>query len=96
MSTVREKDVTVEVLSEGNTEKEMARKCQEYFTAGAGLVWLVDPARRTVRVYTSPADYTVLRDDHQLDGGTVLPGFTLKLRELFGDLARPRRAVQAA
>jgi Uma2 family endonuclease len=86
--------LAVEVLSEGNTEKEMARKCQEYFTAGAELVWLVDPASRTVRIYTSPAAYTVIREDQQLDGGKVLPGFTLNLRELFGALARPRRGAR--
>jgi Uma2 family endonuclease len=82
--------LAVEVLSEGNTEKEMARKCQEYFTAGAELVWFVDPVRRTVHVYTSPAEYVVLTEDQQLDGGQVLPGFILKLGELFGDLAPSR------
>jgi Uma2 family endonuclease len=88
--------LAVEVLSEGNTEKEMARKCREYFAAGAELVWLVDPGSRTVRVYTSPEDYTALTEDQQLDGGTVLPGFTLNLRELFGDLEplRPRRGAR--
>jgi Uma2 family endonuclease len=85
--------LAVEVLSEGNTEGEMARKCREYFAAGAELVWLVDPASRTVRVYTNPEQWTVVTEDRQLDGGKVLPGFILNLSELFADLAPspPRR-----
>src|SRR5215467_10722255 len=37
-------DLVVEVLSEGNTPHEMARKLDEYFARGVQLVWLVDPA----------------------------------------------------
>ena len=46
-------DLVVEVLSKGNTRKEMARKLREYFKAGVRLVWYVDPGKRTVRVYTA-------------------------------------------
>ena len=76
-------DLAVEVLSEGNTEKEMERKLREYFTAGAQLVWIVDPEVRTVAVYTDPEDCTVLHERQTLTGGDVLPGFTLPLRKLF-------------
>src|SRR5262249_5911296 len=43
-------DLAIEVLSEGNTPKEMARKIREYFASGCRLVWLVDPRNRTVTV----------------------------------------------
>ncbi|MFO0925959.1 MAG: Uma2 family endonuclease [Gemmataceae bacterium] len=46
-------DLAVEVLSEGNTRREMERKVGEYFRAGARLVWLVDPAHRIVEVHTA-------------------------------------------
>ena len=46
-------DLVVEVLSKGNTPKEMARKLREYFKAGVRLVWYVDPSKRTVTVYTA-------------------------------------------
>jgi Uma2 family endonuclease len=81
-------DLAVEVLSESNTEAEMARKLHEYFTAGVRLVWLVDPEARTVAVYTGPEHFTVLGEAQTLDGGAVLPGFTLPLRELFAELDR--------
>jgi Uma2 family endonuclease len=78
--------LAVEVLSEGNTEQEMERKRQEYFAAGTRLAWIVDPVTRTVRVYTSVDEFTVVEEEDTLDGGAVLPGFTLPLRELFAEL----------
>ncbi len=81
-------DLAVEVLSEGNTPAEMARKRQEYFAAGVRLVWLVDPQRRTVAVYTAVDDLTLLDVSQTLDGGAVLPGFVLPLQEFFAALDR--------
>lgn len=76
-------DLAVEVISEGDTEMEMERKLREYFAAGARLVWCAYPATRTVRVYTSPTDMRVLGEEESLDGGEVLPGFRLSIRDWF-------------
>ncbi|MFO0821768.1 MAG: Uma2 family endonuclease [Gemmataceae bacterium] len=85
--------LAVEVLSEGNTRLEMERKLKEYFLAGVLLVWLVDPKRRTVRVFTSPDDVTELGVRDTLDGGDVLPGFAVPVARLFADLGdAPRPA----
>lgn len=79
-------DLAVEVLSAGNTAREMARKRQEYFAAGVQVVWQVDPNTRTVEVFTAPDQSTVLHEAQTLEGGAVLPGFTLPLQELFSEL----------
>jgi Uma2 family endonuclease len=86
-------DLAVEVLSKGNTRKEMRRELEEYFRAGVRLVWYVDPAKRTVRVYTAVDRSTLLREDQTLDGGDVLPGFALSIRDWFAEAERtgPRR-----
>jgi Uma2 family endonuclease len=81
-------DLAVEVLSRSNTPREMARKRREYCEAGTRLVWEVDPAARTVTVFTSPERFTVLDATQTLDGGSVLPGFTLALADLFAELDR--------
>jgi Uma2 family endonuclease len=81
-------DVAIEVESVSNTAAELERKRSDYFRAGVRLVWQIDPRARTVAVYTSPADPTVLREADTLDGGAVLPGFALRLTELFGELDR--------
>jgi Uma2 family endonuclease len=79
-------DLAVEVLSVSNTPSEMAHKLRDYFGSGARLVWFVDPRARTVEVYTAPEASTLLHEANTLDGGTVLPGFTLPLHELFAQL----------
>jgi Uma2 family endonuclease len=79
-------NLVVEVLSPNNSRDEMIRKRQEYFDAGVELVWMVNPRSRSVDVYVSPTQFTPLMETDTLDGGTVLPGFTLPLRDLFGEL----------
>jgi Uma2 family endonuclease len=81
-------NLAVEVLSRSNTPGEMAVKRQDYFAAGVELVWEIDPRTRTVVVYTSPAQATTLGSGDTLDGGSVLPGFTLPVQELFAELDR--------
>jgi Uma2 family endonuclease len=85
-------DLCVEVLSPSNTKKEMERKRREYFAAGAKLVWMVDPDKRTVDVYTAVDQFTTLDEARSLDGGAVLPGFTLSIRTWF-ERAAGKRAV---
>jgi Uma2 family endonuclease len=79
-------DLAVEVLSASNTAGEIARKLREYFEAGVSLVWLVDPAVRTVTVFLGPEQSTVLKEADTVNGGEVLPEFSLALRDLFAEL----------
>lgn len=81
-------DLAVEVLSESNTPGEMAVKREEYFTAGVTVVWEIDPQARTVHVYHDVTQFVTLTASDTLDGTPVLPGFTLPLADLFGELDR--------
>jgi Uma2 family endonuclease len=83
-------DLAVEVLSESNTKREMARKRREYFASGTRLVWEVDPESRTVSVYNAPERFQMLSETDTLDGGDLLPGFALRLTDLFGELDQAR------
>jgi hypothetical protein len=74
------------VESVSNTAAELERKRADYFRSDVRLVWQFDPRARTVAVYTSPDNPTVLRVTDVLDGGPVLPGFTLPLSEVFAEL----------
>lgn len=75
--------LAVEVISPGNTRREMERKLCDYFTAGVKLVWCFYPKSRTVRAYTGISESHEYGDTESLDGGTVLPGFTLPIGPLF-------------
>jgi Uma2 family endonuclease len=84
-------DLAVEVLSEGNTKAEMTRKVREYFEAGVVLVWLIDPKKRTARVFSTIGKSVLVQANESLDGGDVLPGFVVKLSHLLDRGKRPRR-----
>lgn len=79
-------DLAVEVLSESNTPAEMLRKRQEYFAAGAKQVWEIEPESETARIYTSPTRSREIGPDGTLDGGKIIPGFSLTMAKLFADV----------
>ena len=76
-------DLAAEILSRGNTPKEMSEKLADYFECGVRLVWYFDPKKRTVQVFYSPENSELLRDGDTLTGSDVLPGFTLSLKEFY-------------
>lgn len=82
-------DLVVEILSQGNTEGEMSLKLQEYFEAGVRLVWYIDPPTRTARIFTAVGHMEVIDENGLLEGRDVLPGFQLRLGELFERVPRP-------
>ena len=63
---------------------------REYFEASVVLVWLIDPRKRTARVFSAVEKSVLIRADHALDGGDVLPGFILTLSELLDRGSQPR------
>src|SRR5579864_1333116 len=84
-------DLAVEVLTPSSLPREMRTKVADYLTFGVGAVWVVDPARRTVRVHSRVGRRTsevLLAEDDMLDGGDVVPGFRCRIAELFSDLRR--------
>ncbi len=78
-------DLAVEVVSPSNTYAEVIEKLDEYFRAGVRSVWIVYPPGRRVSVYQHPKSVTLLDASDELDGGEVLPGFRLRLSDLFTD-----------
>jgi Uma2 family endonuclease len=83
-------DLAIEVLSPGNTKKEMQRKRKEYFLGGCKLVWEVDPVKKTARVFTAPDESKLVRERGTLTGGDVLPGFKLPIARLFARAGKRR------
>ncbi len=81
-------DLAVEVLSPSNTDEEIDEKLGDYFKSGTSLVWLVEPDTRSVLVLAGSDRSTGIRLTvaDTLDGGTVLPGFSLSVAVLFAEL----------
>lgn len=76
-------DLAVEVVSPGDTAREVREKVEEWLGAGTRLVWIIYPSARSVTVYQSPEDFQELSERDSLDGGQVVPGFTCRIRDLF-------------
>jgi len=76
-------DVAVEVLSPSDASTAVQQKMHEYLTSGAKLVWVVDPALRSVTVYRADGSARVLRSGDTLEGEDALVGFSVRLAELF-------------
>jgi len=76
-------DLAVEVMSPGDSKREMAEKTREYFSGGARMVWIVNPKSRTVTVYRSPSNATTLTENDTLNGGDVVSGFQIAVAEIF-------------
>ena len=78
--------LAVEVLRSSNTTAEIDRKLRELFHAGCKLVWVIDPITRSAKMYSSPMRFKAIDETGLLDGGKVLPGFTLSLVDLFDSM----------
>jgi Uma2 family endonuclease len=76
-------DLAVEVISPSDTYTEVEEKLFDWLDAGARLVIAVNPRQHTVTVYRSRADIVQLTEDDTLDGGDVVPGWSLPVREVF-------------
>jgi Uma2 family endonuclease len=84
-------DLAIEVLSKGNTRREMERKLREYFEQGTQMVWFIQPKRQTAQIYASPTNCGLIPKNGVLEASGVLPGFTLPLKKIF-EQAKHRRS----
>lgn len=76
-------DLAVEIVSPSEDQKDLLQKVGEYFESGAQEVWLLFPERKQVYRYRAPLDVEVLHENDTLTGGDLLPGFAVRVGELF-------------
>ena len=76
-------DLVAEVISPSDLYTEVAEKVDAWLAAGAQLVIIVDPRRQTLAVHRSLTEMQTLTSTDTLDGGPVVPGWTLPVRDVF-------------
>lgn len=76
-------DLAAEVISPTDRRADIAQKQALYERAGVPLVWWVDPEARTVAVHRPGRPVEVLDESMTLDGGEVLPGFSIPVASIF-------------
>ena len=76
-------DLALEVMSPSNTLADVLAKVSEYIAAGVRLVWVVDPEKRRATVFRPDELPLTVGADGVLDGEDVLPGFELRLADIW-------------
>src|SRR6266550_3784791 len=69
----------VAFLSPGDRPGELLGKVADWLSAGARLVWVIDPERRLTRVYRADGAEAIVTAEQALQGEDVVPGFACPL-----------------
>ena len=80
-------DLVVEITSPSDSHREVHDKAHMWLNHGVRLVWVVQPAKRTVDVYRPDEPVATLGGQDALDGLDVLPGFNCAVSAVFGPQA---------
>jgi Uma2 family endonuclease len=78
-------ELCIEVISRTEDMRDARRKVREYFVSGARQVWHMFPDTETLTVFHSPADKREFGPADEIALPDVLPGFHLRVAELFGE-----------
>ena len=76
-------ELVVEIVSPSDSETDVREKISMWLDLGVSMALEVRPSARAVMVHRPGVDFVTLTGDDVLDGGDVLPGFTLPLSEIF-------------
>ena len=79
-------DAAFEILSPSSRALHVAHKIDVYLQAGTGLVAIIDPATRTIRLIDRDGERTLVGDD--IFEHAALPGFTFDIAAYFATLDR--------
>lgn len=76
-------DIVAEVVSPNDRFSDTEQKALHWLKAGSKVVWVVDPAQTHVTEYRGLADIRVLGSEETLSAPQILPGWEVKIAELF-------------
>ena len=76
-------DLAVEIKSPNDTPSMVAERAQMWLDFGSQEVWYGDPETTTVTRYRIGQSPETLAEDDALDGGDLLPGFSIDVWRLF-------------
>lgn len=82
-------DLAVEVVSPNDEYEAVDDKVADYYDAGVPLVWVVAPRTRTVLVYHPDGTARRLTDADDLTADQVVPGFRVRVADLFPNPPAP-------
>ncbi|MCY3945324.1 MAG: Uma2 family endonuclease [Anaerolineaceae bacterium] len=75
--------LAVEIRSDSNTWRELRAKAARYLEHGTQMVWLIDTDERRLELHRAAEPVQTLGAEDTIEGGATLPGFTLRVQDLF-------------
>ncbi len=78
-------NLAIEVLSEGNSQKEMDDKLEEYFERGVEEVWYVSPALNSIRVYFHLDESVTVDSASAFTHSRLFPDLQFSVQEIFAE-----------
>lgn len=78
-------DLAIEIDLTSAKKPGGKQRIAEYLEAGARLVWAIDPHTRTATVHRPDGSVDIVHEHETVDAGDIVPGFRLRLDDLFGD-----------
>ena len=76
-------DLVLETRSPSDGRREFAQKISQWLSAGAKVVWALDPKPKTLTVHKTGQNPLVLTEEDTLTCEELLPQFNLSLAHLF-------------
>jgi Uma2 family endonuclease len=76
-------DLVVEVISPNDHYTEVESKVFDWLEAGTSMVIVVNPRNHAATLYRSFDDITLLTEDDTLRGEPVVPGWEMRVEEMF-------------
>ena len=76
-------DLAVEIVTPSNSPEDVRAKVADYLAAGTRRVWVVNIEVRSVTVYEALLSPRLLREGDVLDAGDVVPGFSVRVGDIF-------------
>ena len=76
-------DLAVEVVSPSDRVGTIEGKVTEWLEAGTRMIWVASPKLRSIAVYRSLTEIVMLTEKDTLEGGDVVPEFTIAVSEIF-------------
>lgn len=79
-------DLAIEVVSPNQPMGRFSEKIDFYLLYGVRLVWVIDQIAESVTVHAPGAEPRTLAAGDLLDGGDILPEFSVAVRDIFAQL----------
>jgi Uma2 family endonuclease len=76
-------DLAVEIVSPSDSAQDLESKVKQYLQGGAKQVWVLYPKTRNIHVFSGAQSPRILDANQTLEGGELLPGFSVKVADLF-------------